>query len=140
MPSSLIYFLTTSDLTSEKITFFKISTSFSFYLASSLFFFFWTSLDFLAPIFDNFECSLGVLLVKGIKFFSFIFRGYPCDQFHNFSAFFPVNFSQRLIITSTYFGSSSIRKALRLFCSQAIKVVPEPAKISRIMSPGFDEF
>ena len=46
------------------------------------------------------------------------------------SAFSPVKSSQRLMMTSTYFGSYSITQALRPSCSQAMIVVPLPPSAS----------
>src|SRR5574344_2263073 len=49
------------------------------------------------------------------------------------------NSAQRLRITSAYFGSNSIERLTRAVCSQAISVLPEPPKRSRITSPDLLE-
>src|SRR5690606_37219813 len=55
-------------------------------------------------------------------------------------AFLPVNFSQRLTITSQYNVSSSIKNARRLVCSAAISVQPLPPNRSSTFSPVRDEY
>ena len=51
------------------------------------------------------------------------------------TAFFPVSFSQRAMMTSQKCGSSSMRRARRSSCSQQTMVVPEPPKVSSTVSP-----
>ena len=53
----------------------------------------------------------------------------------NFCAFLPESCSYRRIMRSTNMGSCSIRIALRLSCSQAIRVLQDHPKRSRTMSP-----
>ena len=50
-----------------------------------------------------------------------------------------VNCCQRRTATSTYCGSISIQKARRPICSAAMMVEPEPAKVSRMIDPSFEQ-
>ena len=50
-----------------------------------------------------------------------------------------VNCCQRRTATSTYCGSISIQKARRPICSAAMMVEPEPAKVSRMIDPRFEQ-
>ena len=54
-------------------------------------------------------------------------------------AFCLVNFSHRLIVTSTYLGSISMRHACRPVRSAANKVEPLPPNGSKIVSPRFEQ-
>src|SRR5258706_9767189 len=55
------------------------------------------------------------------------------------TAVLPVYCCQRLIATSTYFGSSSIARARRPVFSAAIRTVPLPQKGSRTRPPRFEQ-
>ena len=57
----------------------------------------------------------------------------------NNTAFCPVNFSQRFIITSTYSSLISIPYSVLPVCSAAIKLLPLPKKLSRIIALSLEK-